>query len=271
MPNLSKEQFNKSKEFIYKNGRLLERKLFEHFFEDMPRQACLNALLAYQNPDGGFGNGIEPDLLCPDSTAIGAETAMYIMDTLDYDDPELIRKLVDWIVNNQNDEGFIKHPPENMANYPFQPWWENPDSERVFVLTGLLKKWGVDLPKFYQKVRSFYLQSELPEEGSFYSYPYYVYLKYCSENNEDKARLDKLVAQLPVVLDKHKSHFPLFSRYWFYAKDYVPRDVLENEAQAFINALQEDGGLETPYPDLPWWRPIFTLDGLILLKKWSFF
>ena len=31
----------------------------------------------------------------------------------------------------------------------------------------------------------------------------------------------------------------------------------------------EDGGVATPYPDLPWWRPVFTLDGLILLKRYG--
>lgn len=270
MSYLSKQQMDKSKEFIYENGRLLERKLFEHFFEDMPRQAPVNALLAYQNPDGGFGNGIEPDLLCPDSTAIGAETALYVLDILDYEDPGLLRKLAGWVVNNQLDDGAIKHPPENLFNYPFQPWWANPDPTRVLVLAGLLKKWGVELPNFYERVRGFYLESEYPEEISFYGYPYFVYLKYCRESREEQARFDGLVAELPVVFEEHRAQFPVFSRYWCYAKDYVPEEVLVGEAQIFINALQDDGGIENPYPDLPWWRPIFTLDGLILLKIWGF-
>lgn len=269
MSYLGKQQIDKSKEFIYQNGRLLERKLFEHFFEDMPRQAPINALLAYQNPDGGFGNGIEPDLLCPDSTAIGAETAMFVLDLLDYNDPEIIRNLAGWIVNNQNDDGSIKHPPQNLADYPFQPWWDNPDSTRVLVLAGLLRKWEIELPNFYGRVREFYLQSDLPEEISFYSYPYFVYLKYCRESREDFARFDELIAGLPIILEEHKAHFPLFSRYWFYVKDHMSKEVLVNEAQAFINAIQDDGGIESPYPDLPWWRPIFTLDGLMLLKKWG--
>jgi hypothetical protein len=157
-----------------------------------------------------------------------------------------------------------------LADYPFQPWWANPDSSRVLVLAGLLKKWGVELPMFYERVRDFYLQSEFPEEISFYSYPYFVYLKYCRESSDDKARFEQLVAGLPVVLEEHNAHFPLFSRYWFYAKEHVPEEALVNEAQAFISALQDDGGIENPYPDLRWWRPIFTLDGLIFLKKWGF-
>lgn len=269
MSMLSDEQVNKVKDFIFRNGRLLERKLFECFFENGTQQACIKALLAYQNPDGGFGNGIEPDLLCPNSSAIGAETAMFVLDILDYHDAELIDGLKSWIVTSQTDAGVIPHPPGTMVNYPYQPWWQNPDDERVLVLAGVLKKWGVDEPSFLRKVRRHYLQMELPEEDSFYSYPLFVYLRYCSETEKDRAKLAEMVERLPVFLEKQRDHFPLFSRYWFHAKDCVDRDVLAKEAQVFCDAIQEDGGIKNPHPDLPWWRPIFTLDGLILMKKWS--
>jgi hypothetical protein len=42
---------------------------------------------------------------------------------------------------------------------------------------------------------------------------------------------------------------------------------VDREAAIFIKALREDGGIVTPYPDFPWWDPIFLLDGLIQLKK----
>ena len=82
-PILHEKQLEQAGTFIFTHGRLLERQLYATFFQDGTVQACLKALLAYQNPDGGFGNGIEPDLLCPDSTAIGAETAMVLLDLLD--------------------------------------------------------------------------------------------------------------------------------------------------------------------------------------------
>jgi hypothetical protein len=58
MPILTDEQIQKAKTFIFMNGRLLERKLWEYFFENGSKRSCINALLAYQNPDGGFGNGM---------------------------------------------------------------------------------------------------------------------------------------------------------------------------------------------------------------------
>jgi len=70
----------KVKLFIFSKGRLLERKMFSYFFEEGRKEEVLKVLVGYQNHDGGFGNGVEPDLLCPDSSAIGAETALYILD-----------------------------------------------------------------------------------------------------------------------------------------------------------------------------------------------
>ena len=61
MDILSGEQWQAIQQYVYRNGRLLERQLFECFFGKGSSEACLRALHAYQNPDGGFGNGIEPD------------------------------------------------------------------------------------------------------------------------------------------------------------------------------------------------------------------
>jgi hypothetical protein len=148
MSILNPEQIHNAGNFIFKNGRLLERKLFEYFFKNGTKSACLKALIAYQNEDGGFGNGIEPDLLCPDSSAIGAETALYVLDLLDCHDHETVSSLVNWIVTHQKAAGFIDHPPENIFNYPYQAWWKNPDRERILALAGILKKYRDHYPLF---------------------------------------------------------------------------------------------------------------------------
>jgi hypothetical protein len=44
-------------------------------------------------------------------------------------------------------------------------------------------------------------------------------------------------------------------------------NVVRQQAQLFFDALQPDGGVLAPYPQFPWWRPIWTVDGLILLKR----
>ena len=49
-------------DFIWRNARLLERHVFSRLFLGGSAKAAVAALLPYQNPDGGFGNGLEPDI-----------------------------------------------------------------------------------------------------------------------------------------------------------------------------------------------------------------
>ena len=270
MALMNSEQLERSKRFIFQYGRLLERKLFEYFFEDGTRQACVRALRAYQNEDGGFGNGLEEDLLCPDSTAIGAETAMYVLEMLGTQCGEMVERLARWVTTNQSEQGTIPHPPKGLFDYPFQPWWRNPDDDRVLVIAALMKKWGLEHGTFFQRARRYYLTTTLPAADYFYGYPHLAYLQYNAESDADRARLATMIERLPLLLEAHGDHYPLFSRYWFYAADQVDREVLAEQAQRFVAGIQEDGGVVTPYPDLPWWRPVFTLDGLMLLKRQGF-
>ncbi len=114
---------------------------------------------------------------------------------------------------------------------------------------------------------TFYSKIQIPEEIQFYDYPYFVYLKYFGKNKEDKKMFKYIIDQLPSIFEKNKEHYPLFGRHWYHALDIVDKKVVENEADSFFNGLKDDGGLKIIYQDLPWWRPIWTLDGLILLKK----
>ena len=267
MRTIDEKQIKKIKEFIFKNGRLLERRLFSFFFEKGNKDAVIKALVAYQNLDGGFGNGIEPDLLCPDSTAIGAETALYILDLIDYVDNEITEHLINWIIEEQNEEGYINHPPKTMYNFPFQDWWDGPDDLRILAISGFLKKWGYKESSFFKKVKSFYSNNSLPKEFTFYEYPYFIYLKYLGENIEEKKMLNQIINQLPSIFKKNNAHYPLFGRHWYHALDIVDDRAVKNEVVNFLNGLQDDGGLKIIYQNLPHWRPIWTLDGLILLKK----
>jgi hypothetical protein len=49
-------------EFVAANARLLDRRRFDVVVHDAPPDGALAALSAYQNADGGYGWGLEPDL-----------------------------------------------------------------------------------------------------------------------------------------------------------------------------------------------------------------
>jgi len=56
--------------FMRSKARPLERACHAFHFGNAGRDPVLNALATYQNADGGFGRGLEPDLTLPDSSAL---------------------------------------------------------------------------------------------------------------------------------------------------------------------------------------------------------
>ena len=75
---LSNENFEKAQQFIHNNARALDVCLFEYEFAGGTAVSVLNALTAYQNEDGGFGNAIEPDFRLPDSSPMATKVSIQL-------------------------------------------------------------------------------------------------------------------------------------------------------------------------------------------------
>ena len=174
MPLLTADQHVQTRSYIYQHARLLERQLYQYLFEGAAVDGPLRALRAYQNPDGGFGQGIEPDLTCAASSAIGAETALWYIELLGTAHAlPRAQDVAAWALASLDGCGVIVHPQPGMLDAPHQPWWENGDDTRILSIVGHLRHLGVDAPALYARVdQSAALPSEL---GGFYGYPAYLY------------------------------------------------------------------------------------------------
>lgn len=80
--------FNKAKEFIYKNARPLDCARWQYLFENGSRENVLNFLAAYQNEDGGFGHALEADCWNPDSSPVQTWAAIQIIREVDLKEKE---------------------------------------------------------------------------------------------------------------------------------------------------------------------------------------
>jgi hypothetical protein len=58
---MKKVNLNHIGSWIHKNGRELELAIWKYHFENGNKEDVVNALMYYQNEDGGFGNGVDPD------------------------------------------------------------------------------------------------------------------------------------------------------------------------------------------------------------------
>jgi hypothetical protein len=83
--------------FMAGHARLLDRRRFELLFDGGDAEPVLAALLAYGNPDGGYGHGLEPDLRAPESQPAAALHAFEVFaDVAPVTAPEAV-DLCDWL------------------------------------------------------------------------------------------------------------------------------------------------------------------------------
>src|SRR5690349_23341074 len=89
--------FTAGRDFIRREGRLLERRLFATRFEGAPAAGVVDAVRGYLNDDGGFGHGLEPDKRCPASLPIDVEVALQAMATAGAADDQLVTGACDYL------------------------------------------------------------------------------------------------------------------------------------------------------------------------------
>ena len=63
----------KARDFVYQNGTLFERAMFDYLFDGGSVERVQQILLCYKNPDNGFGHGFEHDLKAPQSNPLALE------------------------------------------------------------------------------------------------------------------------------------------------------------------------------------------------------
>jgi hypothetical protein len=144
------QRFARAEEFIWKNARLVDRRLFAFQFRGGSREAVLAALRAYQNEDGGFGNALEPDIRCPDSQPVPCQHALEFMDVVGAD-LEIGGGICDYLVTITTGEGGIPFVLPSAHRYPRASWWNTEEEPPAALnptadIAGLLHKNGVRHP-----------------------------------------------------------------------------------------------------------------------------
>ena len=128
MAQLSQAKFEQAQAFLITNGRLLERALFAHHFELSGNDGVLTALSAYQNEDGGFGNGLEPDFRLPASSPLATTVALQILrDIGATSNTPMVQQAIAYLLDKYNPDGeaWLSVPPE-VNDYPHAFWWTWP-------------------------------------------------------------------------------------------------------------------------------------------------
>jgi hypothetical protein len=131
---MEKLEIQKIINMIYFYGRPLEEARVKYLLFDGKTEEVLNELAKFQNEDGGFAHGLEPDLWNPNSSPIQTWTAMNILRELDFDQEDpIVLKMFDYL-EESFDEDLELWPLLYQSNdqYPCAPWWNYKVVEQSF-------------------------------------------------------------------------------------------------------------------------------------------
>ncbi len=109
--------------FVYGNARLLEQRVYAVLFEDGDPASVVLALAGYQNADGGFGNGLEPDKRAPTSQALDVEIAFERLVMVGGSAPDLIESACDWLATVSAPSGAVPIVMPSIVDYPRAAHW----------------------------------------------------------------------------------------------------------------------------------------------------
>ena len=121
----TQQAFDNARAYIFNHGRTLDQYLFKYHFEAEGAAPVLTALAHFQNVDGGFGHGLEPDVRTPASSAIATSHAFAIFRSVGaMGKNEMVKQAVAYCINSYDGEKQVWQivPPE-VEEAPHAPWW----------------------------------------------------------------------------------------------------------------------------------------------------
>ena len=134
MQRLTTDRYLRARAFLLDRARPLERAAFEHEFEGGPAWPVFDALAAFQNPDGGFGHGLEPDARTGASGALATSVALHrLTEVRAPADHPMVRAAVAYLKATLDPVARTwRMVPEATAEAPHAPWFLREGLEERF-------------------------------------------------------------------------------------------------------------------------------------------
>ena len=302
MNKLSKEVFEKSKEYILNHGREIDQKYYLFKLDKSNEEDFLEEIKKYQNEDGGFGHGIESDFWMPQSTPMATTVGFQYLDKISFEKSKLAaKKAINYLEKTYNiDRNGWFAANSKINDYPHAPWWSydevkdrtpidefwgNPSAEIIGYLykhKEFLK--NLDIDKLIDKA-----VTNIKEKKEFKSFhEIYCYISlYKNVDDEIKRKIkDKITQAVTELVETDRNKW---LEYTPKPLDFISNPEMEkfgikdkhiNENLDYLIEILENSGRVNPnwewgtYPDA-WekakenWTVLLTVKAHILLDKFG--
>ena len=252
--------------------------MIRHHWQGAPAQPVIEALAAYQNPDGGFGNELEVDIKSPLSNPFAARLAMQVMLALNEDaGNELRHRLGRWLTTNQNADGDWHFSPA-VYESPLPFWfagWTFPSLNPACCIAGLATRLGLATPEMLGRVTALFAERASLEQartGEFYDVlPYVEYVPWIELEVESKDAYLHAIAE-GIVRMTETGKYEDASHFFDHAlaggsvfRRMIPTEFVAAQASRLLSEVAADGGWPTPYDQ--GWRAHSTMGAMVTLAR----
>jgi hypothetical protein len=266
---LTEDAFAAAERYMVLNARLIDRARFANRFRGGQAGPVLHAVRAYQNPDGGFGSAIEPDLRGASSQPQGVEVALWALDAVGAFEEAIVLGACAWLEANSTEEGGVPWVLPSVVEDERGPWWQpqgdpppaalNPTAPIV----GLLHDHDVKHP-WIEGATEFCWRGigELQEVGAYDAMCVLAFLERVPDRERAEAEFERLRESLRAVaaIDPEAEghvHTPLDLAPLpaSMARGLFSDEEIDLHLDVLIDAQNEDGGWA---PNFPMWTPVVT-------------
>jgi hypothetical protein len=270
--------FERARELVYRSGRVLERRLFERLFEDSDADGVTAAVLAYRNADGGFGHGLEPDKLAPQSQPLDVQFALQALTHAGAKAREIGEGTCAFLEPLADERGLVPIVLPSVADYPRAEHWGDgdfpPGLNPTFAIVGYLNGLGVEHPWLKRATETCLHALEHETLGEAHEFlAAAVFVEHVPDAQQFASRLAETLPKARWFLaDPDAEGYGVpptkFPREWF-------DDALYDAHLDKLEAEQEDDGgwpvaWQPPGPgSLAAWRAILTIEALRTLKAYG--
>ena len=280
---------SRARDFLDRNGRLLERRLFGFHFDRVEVVGVVSALATFQNPDGGFGWGLEPDKRTPASQPVDLQIAFETLLEVGALAGPMVVRACDWLETVTTEEGGAPFSLESANPWPHAPWWtvEAPlpaDINPTAAILACLLRAGVRHPWTARATAFCWRVAEASETTKFHDLmPMIAFLEAVGDRPRADRALDRIgrriVDQGLVAMDPDAQGYVKKPLDWaprpesFCRRLFSDADI-ERHLAALAARQQDDGGWPinwepiSPGVELEW-RGRTTLQALLTLRAYG--
>lgn len=288
------EQLQKAETFLQTKARPLEKVLYTFEFVNGDEEQVLDALMTYQNEDGGFGNGLEPDFRCKASSALATTIGLQHLIRIGADDSEpMVQSAIHYLLHTFDEEKMgWEIVPEEVESAPRAIWWNyggdwpwgNPSAE----ITGLLHHYKGLVPADFLETLTAHTVTYVQQLNTNDHHELQCLVKLLKELPADEAGKisDKVrhIARNSVTTDPEKWHgyclLPLqivSMKESFLYEEF--KDAIPSNIQHLLNTQAEDGSWKPTWAwgqfEEEWekakqeWSGVLTLENLRILHAYE--